>query len=225
MENRIAFQPEFLQASWLPWFMALAIALGAGLGAAGIRGMRKHKSLGLVTVLLGAALGARGVTNRGLATLLGTFINPVVRLRRSINIHATVDEVYDFFRRFENYSHFMSYVHDVKVDDSGGLEWTIIGPAGVRIQWKAAMTALIPRQLVSWKSLPRSLITNAGAIRIRPIDTDLTLVDIELTFAPPAGALGYAVAKFLGFDPKDKIDEDLSVMRGLIEESSILRSA
>ena len=52
------------------------------------------------------------------------------------------------------------------------------------------------------------------------VPEDGTRLDIELSYAPPMGALGYAVAHFLGFDPRSKIDEDLLVMKSLIEHNS-----
>ncbi len=42
--------------------------------------------------------------------------------------------------------------------------------------------------------------------------------EVELSYAPPIGAIGYAVARTLGFDPRLTIDQDLLVMKDLIEK-------
>jgi uncharacterized membrane protein len=39
-----------------------------------------------------------------------------------------------------------------------------------------------------------------------------------MTYNPPAGALGHAVASLLGSDPKRAMDEDLLRFKSLLEE-------
>jgi hypothetical protein len=41
---------------------------------------------------------------------------------------------------------------------------------------------------------------------------------IRMTYKPPAGALGHAVASLLGSDPKRAMDEDLLRFKSLLEE-------
>src|SRR4051812_26773749 len=113
----------------------------------------------------------------------------------------------------------MSYIRDVRVNDKGGLEWTAIGPGGWPVKWNATLGALDQDRLITWKSSPTSLITNEGKVSLSET-AGSTQVTIELTYAPPAGALGYAVVRLLGIDPRQKIDQDLVVMQRLIESSA-----
>jgi uncharacterized membrane protein len=154
-----------------------------------------------------------------LGTLIGTLMTPVAKLRRSVVVQASIDEVFEFWKNFSNFPRFMSHVENVFVNESGGLHWVVAGPAHSRVEWDARVTELITNQRICWRSLPNSPIVNAGEISFRSSeDYGSTQVDIELIYAPPAGALGYAVAHFLGYDPSDRIDEDLATMRRLIEE-------
>ena len=159
----------------------------------------------------------RAITNLEFAKIIGAVVNPVIRLRRTINISATVDEVYEFLGDFKNYSRFMSYVYEVNINEIGGLRWKILGPGGVPIEWNASLVAMLPGQKVAWKSVPNSIIAAEGSFYLRSTLSDWTQLEIELTYAPPAGALGYAVGHFLGYDPSQKIDEDIRVMKSLIE--------
>jgi uncharacterized membrane protein len=127
-----------------------------------------------------------------------------------------VDQVYGFWKDFSNFPKFMSYIRDVHVNEIGGLEWIAEGPRGVPVKWDAVVGAMTENQLISWKSSHNSLIANEGRISFSE-DSGGTRLGIELTYAPPAGALGYAVVRLLGFDPRQKIDQDLEVMRRLIE--------
>jgi uncharacterized membrane protein len=45
-----------------------------------------------------------------------------------------------------------------------------------------------------------------------------TRVSIRMAYNPPAGAIGHAVAKFFGADPKRQMDEDFNRLKSLIEE-------
>jgi uncharacterized membrane protein len=46
---------------------------------------------------------------------------------------------------------------------------------------------------------------------------DGTQVDLQLSYNPPAGTVGHAVAKLLGKDAKREIDEDLIRFKSLLE--------
>jgi hypothetical protein len=59
-----------------------------------------------------------------------------------------------------------------------------------------------------WKSIGESPVGNAGIVRFEANPEGGTRVDIRLSYNPPAGALGHAVASFFGADPKHALDED-----------------
>jgi uncharacterized membrane protein len=150
---------------------------------------------------------------------IGLFFHPEVQLHRTIEVDAPIEVVYDFWKDFGNYARFMSYVKEVKVNDRFGITWTVIGPRGMAIHWDVRPSSMIRNQRISWESLPGALIENAGRIFFSTSkNSNQTLVDVNLSYAPPAGILGYQVIKVLGFDPRDQIDHDLTHMRYLIEQ-------
>lgn len=173
-----------------------------------------RKSLGF----FGLASLIRAVSNLHVTGLIGWIANPSVKLKRTIRVKAPIDDVYDFLSHFSNYPLFMSYIKNVEVNDLGGLRWTLVGPAGVPFHWNTTLGKLIKNQAISWKSSINSVIRNSGDIQLVELPNEGTEVKVELTYAPPAGALGYAAVHFLEFDPKEKIDEDLQVLKALIEK-------
>ena len=212
--DQFGYRPEFLQRSWSPLVRAVLGGVGAWLG---YQAFKRKGSLRLVILGPSVALLARAITNLELAKVLGAAINPVIRMHRTIRIFSPVEDVFEFLGDFSNYSRFMSYVSDVKINDRGGLKWKIVGPAGTTLEWDAVMTAMLPGQKVAWKSVPNAVIATEGSLYLRPTSSDWTTLEVDLMYAPPAGALGYAVGHFLGFDPAQKIDQDLRVLKSLIE--------
>ena len=46
-----------------------------------------------------------------------------------------------------------------------------------------------------------------------------------MSYSPPGGALGHAVAKFFGADPKSEMDEDLMRLKAALETGKTPRDA
>lgn len=215
-ENQFRYEPGFIVGKWSPWVRALSSLSGIAL----IRfALRRRGALGLIASSVGLALVSRAITNRDITQLIGTAILPVLRMRRSLFIAASIETVYDFLKDFSNYPKFMSYIYNVTVDDTGTLTWTAKAPGGTRIHWQTTVQALQQNERIAWKSIPGSLIATEGIIQLRATDIG-TQVFIELSYAPPAGALGYAFAHILGFDPRSRIDDDLKILADLFEQKA-----
>ena len=48
---------------------------------------------------------------------------------------------------------------------------------------------------------------------------------MRLSYNPPAGAVGHAIAKAFGADPKSEMDEDLLRMKSLLETGKLPHDA
>jgi uncharacterized membrane protein len=216
-ENQFGYNPELFLPKWSN--SARISVFAVGIGSLGLS-TKTQGSLQKLLGIFGAASLIRAITNRHVTDLIGWAVNPTLRLKRSILIYAPIEDVYDYLSNFSNFPKFMSYISKVEIDYFGGLKWTAEGPVGLHFHWNTAIGRMIRNQVISWKSSMNSLIRNSGMIQLRQLENNLTRVEIDLSYAPPVGALGYAAVHFLGFDPKDKIDEDLSTLKKLVEESS-----
>lgn len=98
----------------------------------------------------------------------------------------------------------------------GHWHWVAAGPAGVPISWDAEVIAVEPNELLCWSSLEGSRINTPGRVQLKGYGSG-TLIEIRLSYAPPAGPLGHAVARLLGADPKTALDEDMVRLKGLLE--------
>ena len=63
-------------------------------------------------------------------------------------------------------------------------------------------------------------VRDAGVVQFEPEGASGTRVQIRLSYNPPVGAMGHAIAVLLGDDPRRKMDEDLARMKTLIEQAA-----
>ena len=132
-----------------------------------------------------------------------------VEFDKTVHIHAPVEEVYGFWSKFENFPKFMTHLKEVRHLENGRWHWVAAGPGGVSIPWDARITEEKPNQLLAWSSVPGSVIRTEGRVRFDKEPDGSTRVSIHLSYSPPAGVLGHAVAWLFGADPKSEIDDDM----------------
>jgi uncharacterized membrane protein len=139
-----------------------------------------------------------------------------VDIQKTLHIDAPVEQVYAFWSNYENFPLFMSHVREVEDLGGGRSHWSVSGPGGVPIDWRAVLTQQEPNEVIAWRSEPGSMLENAGIIRFVPAGVG-TRVDLRFCYHPPAGGAGQAVAELLGSDPRAKLNEDLGRMKALLE--------
>jgi uncharacterized membrane protein len=183
--------------------------------------------------LISSALGAvgfglfmRSATNRGMNTLLGVgHDRQPIKVQKTINIHAPVEQVFDFWTDHRNFPRFMSRVREARPLGEGHSHWIVAGPAGLPIEWTAEITKQVANKQLAWKSLPGSTVRHCGVVHFEPIHEGSTRVHIEMSYHPIGGAIGHAVARFFGSDPKSEMDEDLLRMKTFIEKGHMPHDA
>jgi len=207
--------PEFQQRNWSPATRLLSSVGGSLLTLYGLtrRGVAKP-----VLSTAGLVLTARGVTNLDTRSLLGIGTGENgIRAHKAINIFAPIDEIYRFWRNFENFHLFMDHVKEVSVNDDIST-WKVAGPAGSSFEFQARMTQDIPNDTIAWETLPDSQVQHAGFVRFDENRDGSTRVTVQMSYVPPAGVVGHAVAQLFGVDPRQAMHEDLIRLKSLLEE-------
>jgi len=203
--------PELMQSNWSP---AIRFLVGIGGGALTLYGARRKD---IFSAAAGLGLVTRSLTNMGMEDLIGLRGSHGITVQKTITINAPVRKVFELWSRHENFPHFMSRVLEVKDLGNGRYHWTVAGPAGIPVEWEAVITNLEPDRLIAWQSAPGSTVEQQGMVQFRPDGDDKTVVDVRLSYYPPAGAVGHAVASLFGADPKSEMDDDLMRMKSFIE--------
>jgi uncharacterized membrane protein len=213
--GRPGYQWEIMQTNWSPSLRFVMTCVGSGLAVAGA--MRRGAA-GYIITGCGSAMLLRAITNKEFRRLFGIGAGrQAVTIQKTINIDAPVEEVYDFWSHFENFSKFMRHIQEVRNLGNGRSHWVATGPAGLSVRWDAVTTRQEPNSLIAWKSEPGSLVESAGMVHFHPNRLGGTQVDIQMSYNPPAGAMGHAVATIFGADPRRAMDEDLVRFKSLIE--------
>jgi uncharacterized membrane protein len=152
----------------------------------------------------------------------GGEVSPRVRVHRQVTIRRPIEDVYAFWRRFENLPRFMRHLDEVQELGNGRSRWTAIGPGGVRVTWDAAIERERRNELIAWRSLPGAFVAARGLVRFTKAPADRgTEVRVHLEYVPPAGHLGKAVATMLGREPSQQVGEDLHRFKQLMEAGEV----
>jgi uncharacterized membrane protein len=132
-------------------------------------------------------------------------------------------EIYSYWRNFENLPRFMRHVESVQATDDKRSHWVARGPAGKRVEWDAELTEDRANELIAWRSLDGAALQHSGSVQFRPTRGGRgTLVRVEIEYRAPAGMLGKAVAKASGRAPDQEIADSLRRLKQLMEAGEIL---
>jgi uncharacterized membrane protein len=206
---------ELLQENWSPSARVLAGIAGAAVAAHGARG---GGPVGLTALIAGGALLLRSITNLPLRRLAGTDSRHTIDVHKSIRVHAPVERVFQTLESYESFPSFMRNVRSVRDHGDGRSHWVVAGPAGISVEWDAVTTRHEPNRVLAWRTVPHAIVDHEGTIRLEPLGGgEGTRLDIELSYSPPAGALGHVVAWLFGADPKTELDEDMLRLKSFLE--------
>lgn len=140
-----------------------------------------------------------------------------IKVEQAVTINRPREEIYRFWRNFENLPRFMDHLESVRVLDDRRSHWIAKGPVGSRVEWDAEIHNEIPNELIAWRSLPGAEVDHAGSVHFSPVHNDGTEVRVILRYDPPAGKMGAAVARLFGEEPSHQVAEDLRRFKQVME--------
>jgi uncharacterized membrane protein/osmotically-inducible protein OsmY len=205
---------ELAQTTWAP---GPRVLVGAA-GAAAVALAWKRPVWGIPVAVSGAAMLLRAASNRPLRKALGlTRDCKGISVQKAIEVEAPVDGVFKIWSDLESFPRIMAHVREVKKSD-GLYHWTIGGPAGMSVSWDAEITEYVPGKVIAWRSVPGSLLRNAGTVRFEGTPDGGTRIDVRISYNPPGGELGRAFAYLLGAHPKHLLDDDMARFKSSVEK-------
>ena len=212
-----------------------ASALGGA--ALALYGLTRGTKGGIALALAGGALVYRGVSGHcdvyalsGISTAEAAERNPNVsvpanrgiKVEKSVTINKAPEELYRFWRNFENLPRFMNHLESVKNISPDRSHWVAKGPAGSSVEWDAEIYNEKEGELIAWRSLEGSDVDNAGSVRFESATGGRgTTVRVSLRYDPPGGIVGAAVARLFGENPEQQIEEDLRRFKQLMETGEV----
>jgi uncharacterized membrane protein len=139
------------------------------------------------------------------------------RAERSIRVRAPVEQVYQFWRNFENFPQFMEHVQEVRRSqtDPSVSHWKISGPLGTSVEFDARMTRDEPNRLIGWNSIGGDLETS-GEVTFTDL-VENTAVHVVLQWWDPPGGKAGEIASRLFQNPERMLEEDLRRFKDVVE--------
>jgi uncharacterized membrane protein len=149
-----------------------------------------------------------------------------VHVETSVTINRRPEEIYQFWREFENLPRFMKHLESVTKLGPNRSHWVAKGPAGEKEEWDAEIYNEKPHELIAWRSLPGADIVNAGSVRFEPgADSRSTDVKITMNYNIAGGRVTDTLAHLLGHSPEQLIESDLQRLKHLLESSDFEMSS
>jgi uncharacterized membrane protein len=150
---------------------------------------------------------------------------PGIRVRKSITVGSSPEEVYNFWHDFENLPRFMQHLESVRVTGEGRSHWKAKAPAGQSVEWDAVTLEDVPNELISWRSEGDADVYNEGTVRFRPAPGDRgTEVHVELVYEPPGGIITSKLAKLFREEPGQQVKDDLLHFKQVMEVGEVVIS-
>jgi len=199
--------------------------------------LAKRNPVGALLALLGGGLVYQGMTghsplyqvmgnNRAVRTNPETVSVPHEQgehIVAVVTIDRPVEELYTIWRNFQNLPNIMSYIEKAEVIDDTHSRWTVKAPAGMMVSWDAEIINEVKNQVIGWRSLNNAQVANAGSVRFRPAPYGKgTEMRVTLEYVAPGQKLGVAVAKWLGQNPEQQLQDDLERFKMYIESGAFV---
>jgi len=129
-------------------------------------------------------------------------------------------DVYHLWRNLENLPLFMKHLVSVSEIDNKRSHWEAKIPEGnpISLKWDAEIMKDDPGHLLSWISLPDSMIHNAGKVEFRDaLGNQGTELKVMITYRPPAGNIGSGIGKLLNPLFEKLVREDVNNFKSFID--------
>jgi uncharacterized membrane protein len=212
-----------------------------GGGALAAYGLTRGSLGGIALAIAGAALVQRGYTGhcnlyeaagintagsgedlRGANENVSVSAERGIRVERSTTISRSPEELYSFWRNFENLPRFMNHLEEVRVTGAGRSHWVAKAPAGMSVEWDAEVYNERENDFIAWRTLEGADVASAGSVHFEAAPGGRgTVVRVVLRYDPPGGRLGAFVARLFGENPDQQIADDLRRFKQLMETGEV----
>ena len=220
----------------------LSVITGSALA---VFGLRQRGIPGIGVALFGAELVRRGTSGHclmyealgvstahgGQAMLRGGGVaspaatvnaRRAIKIERAVTILRPAEELYRFWRSFENLPRFMQHLESVSTTDANHSHWVANFPGGKAVEWDAEIVNDVPNELIAWKTVGNPDISHAGSVHFREAPEHRgTELRVVLDYEPPGAHLFAQIARLFGHAPDALVREELRRFKMLSETGEI----
>jgi uncharacterized membrane protein len=141
-------------------------------------------------------------------------------VNESIEVKASVAEVYRYWSNFENFPNFMQNVEEVRMTGQDTSHWQVKGPLGKSVQFDARTTEMNPDRGIGWNTESGEVMTS-GEATFEEVAPARTRIEVTMNYAdPPGGKIGEVAANMLS-NPEKNMKEDLENFARIVENGEL----
>jgi len=137
-----------------------------------------------------------------------------------VTIKRAVEEVFRFYRDFNNLPRFLGDVVAVEQIDPTTSRWTIQGPLGIRTTWTIRVTDQCANKLIRYQTVASPKLRTYWEIRFAPGTVDGE-TEVHETMKVPLGRLGHAVLALIGKSPAAEVSSNLHRLKEILETGRV----
>jgi uncharacterized membrane protein len=138
----------------------------------------------------------------------------------SVVIRRPVEQVFNFYRDFENLPSFLGDVMKIEQIDGATSRWTIQGPFGIQAHWTVRVTEERPNELIRYDLVGSPRLKTEWEIHFAPGPAKGE-TEVREVMKAPLGRLGRAALALIGKFPAEEVSANLHRFKELMETGKV----
>ena len=141
-------------------------------------------------------------------------------IEASVTIHRPVEEVFRFYRNFQNLPRFLGDVWDIEQIGPATSRWAIQGPLGIRTNWTMKVTEERTNELIRYETATSPLLRTSWEIHFAS-GSKAGETEVREVMKIPLGRLGRAALALLGKFPAEEVAANLHRLKQVMETGKV----
>lgn len=141
-------------------------------------------------------------------------------IEATVTVQRPVEEVFAFYRDFQNLPSFLGDVMEVEPIDAETSRWTIQGPFGVRAHWTIRVTEVRINELIRYETVTSPALKTCWEMHFAPI-SEAHETEVREVMRAPLGRLGRAALALIGKFPAEEVSANLRRFKQLMETGRV----
>jgi uncharacterized membrane protein len=146
------------------------------------------------------------------------------KVEMALTINRKPEELFAFWRNFENLPQVMEHVESVSCDGDKLSHWRVRRSEDKQVEWDAEVINERPNELIAWRTLEGSDVHHAGSIRFTPAPGGLG-TEVKLAVEYDASHFADTLVKLVRRSPEQQMREDLRHFKQLMEAGELPTTA
>lgn len=138
----------------------------------------------------------------------------------SVVIRRPVEQVFSFYRDFENLPSFLGDVMKIEQIDAATSRWTVQGPFGIQAHWRVKVTEERPNELIRYDLVGSPRLKTEWEIYFAPGPAKGE-TEVREVMKSPLGRLGRAALALIGKFPAEEVSANLHRFKEVMETGKV----